>query len=104
MALPEEDGDGDGRADGRSDNLLGAEKHLEAEGSSTHVAHVEGQSAEGHREGEEVAKSRKNLVGHVLGPHARDGENAPYVQLHYDIDENGEENREGKGCFQFIGE
>lgn len=102
--LAEEEEDGDDGADGGSHGQGNAAEDVQPHGRSADVADVEDESADGDGEGEEVAQAGQNPVGHILGPHARYGQNAPYVELDDDVDENRRQDGEGEGGLKFFRE
>ena len=93
------DKDDDAQAAGyhRTDGLIQAEHGVEAQSHAAHVAHVEGQAADGYQNGDDIAQTGQQLVAHILGPHLGDGDHRPDVHLSGDVHDDGHDDDQGQG-------
>ena len=101
---PQEDGDGDDGTDDGPRVLIHAQHDVEPQGRAADVADVEGQASERHGKGQEIAQARQHPVGDILSAQARNGKDAPDIELDNDVHEDRDHNGEGEGGFQPFGE
>jgi hypothetical protein len=94
--FPRKKNDRDYGVDDASRNQIHSEDDVKTQGRAADVADVERQPSQRHREGQEITQARQHLVGDVLPAQLGNCDDAPYVQLDDDADDNGSENSEAK--------
>ena len=65
--------------------LVQAEHGVHAQGYAANVADVKGQTANGHQNGNHIAKAGQHLVGNILCAHTRNAYHRPDIHLGNDI-------------------
>lgn len=102
--LHDEDGDGQHRADDRAGHGVEAEEHVEAHARAGDVADIEGKAAQHDERRHEVAQARQDHVRHILPALAGDADDAPYVELRADVEDDGGEDDEAEARLELFGE
>src|SRR5699024_9159050 len=89
--LAEEDGHGDEGGDCTADLGVDPQHRVDPEGGAPDVPDVEDEPAEDDECRQDVPQPGEDRVGQVLGTQPRDADDAPDVQLHADVDDDGDE-------------